>query len=160
MQRLIAVIGGENCNREAAALAETVGRELARSGFIVICGGKGGIMEAVCRGAKEAGGTTIGVLPGDDCADANPFVDYAIVTGMGRARNVIIVQSALAVIAVDGEFGTLSEIGHALSLDIPVVGLYTWELHRSGGAIDTAMVFAGDPADAVAKAISLAKERE
>lgn len=152
MEDIIAVIGGESCTDMAARMAEEVGRELAQRGFTLICGGRGGVMEAACRGAKDAGGRTIGVLPGNDAEDANPYLDIAIITGMGMARNVIIVRSAQAVIAVDGHFGTLSEIGHALSLGIPVIGLETWDLSR-GGNTPESIIVAKDPKDAVEKAL-------
>jgi uncharacterized protein (TIGR00725 family) len=129
---VVAVVGGRVCSPEEATLAEAVGRHLARAGATLICGGMGGVMAAVCRGAKLAGGLTIGVLPGHSATDANPHVDVPIVTGMGEARNVIIVRTASAVIAVGGEFGTLSEIAFALKLGRPVIGLGTWELAKDG----------------------------
>ncbi|NIL96534.1 MAG: TIGR00725 family protein, partial [Planctomycetales bacterium] len=129
---VVAVVGGGVCSPEEAALAEAVGRGLAEAGATLICGGLGGVMAAACRGAKSAGGLTIGVLPGYSATDANPHVDVPIVTGMGEARNVIIVRTASAVIAVGGEFGTLSEIAFALKLGRPVIGLGTWELAKEG----------------------------
>jgi uncharacterized protein (TIGR00725 family) len=120
------------CSTEDAALAEAVGCGLAEAGATLICGGMGGVMAAACRGAKSARGLTIGVLPGYSATDANPHVDVPIVTGMGEARNVIIVRTAAAVIAVGGEFGTLSEIAFALKLGRPVIGLGTWELAKDG----------------------------
>jgi uncharacterized protein (TIGR00725 family) len=150
----IGVIGGGRVDQRTANLAEEVGREIARRGAVLVCGGLGGVMEAACRGASEAGGLTIGILPGEDRRDANPFVRIPIVTGMGPARNVAVVRSCHAVIAVDGAYGTLSEIGHALNCGIPVVGLNTWSLTRNGAA-DTAVVTAATPADAVDIAISL-----
>jgi hypothetical protein len=129
---VVAVVGGGACSSEEAALAEAVGRHLAQAGATLICGGLGGVMAAACRGAKSAGGLTIGVLPGHSATDANPHVDVPIVTGMGEARNVIIVRTASAVIAVGGEFGTLSEIAFALKLGRPVIGLGTWELAKDG----------------------------
>lgn len=129
---VVAVVGGGVCSPEEAALAEAVGRGLAEAGATLICGGMGGVMAAACRGAKSARGLTIGVLPGYRATDANPHVDVPIVTGMGEARNVIIVRTAMAVIAVGGEFGTLSEIAFALKLGRPVIGLGTWELAKDG----------------------------
>jgi len=120
---LIAVIGGSYCSEEIYELARQVGQEIARTGAILICGGMFGVMEAACRGAKEAGGTAIGILPGKMKNEANAFVDIPIVTGLNDARNVIIAQSADGVIAVDGEYGTLSEIAFALKFGKPVVGL-------------------------------------
>jgi uncharacterized protein (TIGR00725 family) len=120
------------CSSAEATLAESVGRGLAEAGATVICGGMGGVMAAACRGAKSGGGLTVGVLPGVNASDANPYVDVSIVTGMGEARNVIIVRTATAVIAVGGEFGTLSEVAFALKLGRPVIGLGTWELAKGG----------------------------
>jgi uncharacterized protein (TIGR00725 family) len=145
---IIAVIGAGECNAQTAAVAEEVGRRLAQAGAAVLCGGPGGVMEAACRGAKSAGGLTIGVLPGVDRADANRWVDIAIPTGMGEARNVLVVRSAQAVIAVGGEFGTLSEIAFALKLGMPVVGLGTWQLARHG-RIEPIITEASAPEEAV-----------
>jgi len=112
-------------------------------------------MEAVSRGAKAQGGVTIGILPGNDPAEANPWVDYAVCTGLGYARNVIVVKSGRAVIAIDGSYGTLSEIGHALADGIPVVGLDTWSLSRHGQPED-AIIPAETAAEAVEKALEAA----
>ncbi len=155
----IAVIGAGEPPPEAVPLAEEVGRELARRGSIVVTGGLRGIMEAVCRGAKEAGGTTIGILPGTDPQDANPYVDIAICTGIGYARNLAVVRSGRAVIAVAGAYGTLSEIAHALGDGIPVIGLSTWSISRNG-SVDAAIQVADSPADAVDKAIRAAQDRD
>jgi uncharacterized protein (TIGR00725 family) len=151
----VAVVGDGRCSAEVAALAEATGRELAQRGAVVVCGGLGGVMEAACRGAKAAGGLTIGILPGTLRRDANRYVDIPIVTGMGEARNVLVVQSAQVVIAVHGEYGTLSEIAHALKLGIPVVGLHTWSLAK-GGEERQAIVRAQTPQEAVEKALALA----
>ena len=150
---IVAVIGGGDCSLKTAKLAYEVGRRLAENGAMLICGGLGGVMEAACRGAREAGGATIGILPGNEAADANAYVDIPIVTGMGGMRNVIIVKSAAAVIAVDGEFGTLSEIAYALKHRIPVVGLNTWELAKQGKS-DNSIILAENPQDAVEKALA------
>jgi uncharacterized protein (TIGR00725 family) len=131
-QVFVAIIGSASADAEIAALAEEVGREIARRGAILVCGGRGGVMEAACRGAKAAGGTTVGILPGTDRREANAYVDIPVVTGIGEARNAIVVRSADAVIAVSGGYGTLSEIGLALKMGRPVVGLRTWELCREG----------------------------
>lgn len=155
---IIAVIGGSTCPPEVAQQAEEVGRELARRGATLICGGLSGVMEAACKGAKQAGGRTIGVLPGNDPTAANPYVDIPIVTGMGVARNVVIVKTAQAIIAVDGEYGTLSEIAHALSLNIPVVGLDTWALSQKGQP-NHAIIAASTAQEAVEKALAAAKAR-
>jgi uncharacterized protein (TIGR00725 family) len=145
---MIAVIGGDRCSAEERTQAEAVGRELAARGAALICGGRGGVMEAACRGALRAGGLTIGVLPGDDRSQANPYVAVPIVTGMGEARNAIIVNSAQGVIAVGGEYGTLSEIAFALKRGLPVAGLSTWELARAERAVD-ALYRADSPEEAV-----------
>ena len=154
---IIAVIGGGQCSLEEALLAESVGRELARRGAIVICGGLGGVMEAVCRGADIESGLTVGILPGDDPSMANRYVQIPIATGTGFARNIAVVKSAQAVIAIDGEYGTLTEIAFALKSGIPVIGLNTWSMSRNGHE-DTSIVRAEDAVAAVEKAISLAKE--
>ena len=131
------------------------------AGVGLVCGGLSGIMEAACRGAKSAGGTTIGILPGRSSRDANSYVDIPIVTTMGFSRNVIVVHTGDAVIAIGGAFGTLSEIGHALGDGIPVVALNTWPLSRNGDGqpVDEAMIQASDPVDAVEKAIAAAEAR-
>ena len=152
---LIAVIGGGNCTPDDALLAEEVGRELARRKAILVCGGLGGVMEAACRGAAAESGLTVGILPGDDPALANPYVCIPIATGIGQARNVAVVKSAHAVIAIDGEYGTLSEIAFALSNKIPVIGLGTWQLSRNEEQ-DRSIIQAESAIDAVEKAISLA----
>ena len=159
---IIAVIGGSSpTNPEHVRLAEEVGRELANRGVSLVCGGLSGIMEAACRGAKSAGGTTIGILPGRSSRDANSYVDIPIVTTMGFSRNVIVVHTGDAVIAVGGAFGTLSEIAHALGDGIPVVALNSWPLSRNGDGqpVDEAMIQATDAVDAVEKAIAAAEAR-
>jgi len=145
---LIGVIGGSSATLEEAALAEGVGRALAEAEATLICGGRGGVMEAACRGARKAGGLTIGVLPGGDRRGANPYVEIAIATGIGYARNAIIARTADGLIAVGGSYGTLSEIGLALGFDKPVVGLRTWEMSREGHP-DVPIVRADTPEEAV-----------
>lgn len=125
---IIGVIGGGDITEEIGELAEKVGRGIAESGAILICGGRGGVMEMACKGAKEAGGLTVGVLPAMNPEDANPYVDVRIPTGMGYARNVIIALASNALIAIGGRYGTLSEISHALNLGRKVIGLKTWDL--------------------------------
>ena len=133
--------------------AERVGRALAARGAVVVCGGRGGVMEAACRGAREGGGTTVGILPGLDRADANPYVDVAVPTGLGEARNALVVRAADALIAVGGAWGTLSEIALARHAGKRVVGLGTWELARAGRPVD-GIVAASDPEEAVELALS------
>ena len=155
---IISVIGGSEPPPEALAKAEQVGRELAQRGVTVVCGGLTGVMEAVCRGAKSVGGTTIGILPGRDGNEANDWVDIPICTDMGYARNLTVVYTGQAVIAVDGAYGTMSEIAHALGVGIPVVGLDTWSFSLNGKE-DGKMIVARDPVDAVEKAIAAAEGR-
>jgi uncharacterized protein (TIGR00725 family) len=124
---IISVIGAGSCDKETYGIAEAVGRLIAQKGAILVTGGLGGVMEAASRGAKGAGGTTVGILPGFDKEDANPFIDIPLITGLSHARNIIVVRSADAVIAVAGEYGTLSEIAIALKLGKPVAGIRTWE---------------------------------
>lgn len=152
-QPIIAVCGASHCDMALDALAEAVGHGIAASGAMLICGGLGGVMAAACRGARAAGGVTIGILPGLDTNAANPDVLIPIATGMGEARNAIIVRSAGAVIAIGGEYGTLSEIALARKIGLAVIGLRTWALgddlhgHPHVQAADT-------PAAAVAAALA------
>lgn len=130
----VSVIGGGTVTEgtETYATARTLGGRLAANGHTVVCGGYGGVMEAACRGAREEGGHTIGILKGDDRSAANDYVETAIATGMGNARNVLVVLNGDAVVAVGGAAGTLSELGHALDFERPVAGLRTHDL----GALD------------------------
>jgi uncharacterized protein (TIGR00725 family) len=156
---IIAVIGDSSCSPEEAKLAETVGELLAQQGVTVICGGLTGVMEAVCRGAKSKGGLTVGILPGQDSSMANPWVDIPVVTGIGEARNVVVVKSAQAVIAIGGSYGTLSEIAYALKSGIPVIGLNTWSLSRNGRE-DNSIIRVQNATEAVDKAISWVKRHK
>ncbi len=157
---MISVIGGEAAPPEALEAAEAIGRELARRGVTVVCGGRGGVMEAACRGARAEGGHTIGILPGRNARESapNPYVEFPIFTGVGYARNAMVVLSGEAVIAIDGSYGTLSEIAYALIHGIPLVGLDTWDFDYHGHDGER-IVRARDAADAVEKAIALAEER-
>ena len=128
MNKLIAVIGAGDCSKEIYNQAMEVGKLLAESGYAIICGGLGGVMEGVCKGAKSSNGITVGVIPGDNPDTANQFVDIPIATGMGIGRNIIIIRSALAAIAINGKYGTLSEVSYALQLGKPVIGLNTWDV--------------------------------
>ncbi|MGQ9853406.1 MAG: TIGR00725 family protein [Candidatus Oleimicrobiaceae bacterium] len=148
----IAVLGGAACTPEASKLAYEVGSLIAERGGVLICGGRGGVMEAACKGASDKGGLTIGILPGDLAEEANRFVHVALPTGLGEARNVIIVKSADAAIAVNGSYGTLSEIAFCLKLGVPVVGLQTW-------TIDPNIHQAQSAAEAVELAFQLARSR-
>jgi uncharacterized protein (TIGR00725 family) len=153
----IAVCGPDPAPAGVAAKAEEIGRRLAREGAILVCGGLGGIMEAAARGASEEGGISMGLLPGADRAAANPFLTMTIPTGVGEMRNAMIVRSADALIAVAGEFGTLSEIAFALKTGVPVVGLGTWELYRQGRAVE-AFLTVETPEAAVRAALRLARD--
>jgi uncharacterized protein (TIGR00725 family) len=158
---IIAVIGsgaGLLALPEVLAHAEAVGREIGRRGHTLVCGGHGGVMEAACRGARQAGGHTIGILPGDDRREANDYVEFPIVTNLGSARNLLIVLSADAVIAVGhGGYGTLSEIALAFVHGKPVVGLGTWRLSDAAGLEDQRIVRASDPVAAVKAALAAAQ---
>jgi len=157
-KKIIAVIGAGQPSPEEAKLAEEVGRELAKQGAILVCGGLGGVMESACRGASSAGGITIGILPGDSPKAANPYVQISIVTGIGYARNIAVVKSAQAVIAIGGSYGTLSEIAHARQSGIPVIGLNTWALSKDGQP-DNSIIPVENPTEAVNKALSLNQVR-
>jgi len=111
-----------------ARIAEEAGKGIARLGHTLICGGLTGVMEAACKGAKSAGGRTIGILPGYDKSEANPYVDIPIVTGLGYMRNNLVVKNADIVIAIDGKEGTLSEIAFALQMEKPILGINTWDI--------------------------------
>jgi hypothetical protein len=156
MQMQIAVIGAGDAPASVVDRAEQVGAALAARGAVVVCGGLGGVMEGACRGAKSRGGTTVGLLPGRDPSVANRWVDIVVPTGLGEARNALVVGAASAVIALDGEYGTLSEIALALRARIPVIGIGTWTLVRPGGAVDTGIVPMEDAGDAAAVAVALA----
>ncbi len=153
-KKIIGVIGSGQATAQELSLAKSVGYEIAKRGAMLICGGLGGVMEAACEGAEKGNGTTIGILPVDNRLYANPFVQIPIVTGLGQARNAIVVKSAHAVIAIGGSYGTLSEIGHALQNNIPVIGLNTWSLVKNN-QIDKKIIPAKDPADAVDIAFNL-----
>jgi uncharacterized protein (TIGR00725 family) len=148
----VAVCGPGEASGEVAAQAEEVGRLVARAGAVVVCGGLGGVMEAAARGAAEEGGTSIGILPRSRRDEANRYVTLSIPTGMGEMRNMLIVRAADVVIAVGGEFGTLSEVAFALKTGVPVVGLDTWELAKAGGPVE-AFPRASSPKEAVQEAL-------
>ena len=154
----ISVIGGSKINSEIYSLAREVGKEIARNGAVLICGGLTGTMEAVCEGAKEEGGLTIGILPTVNENDANQYVDIKIPTGLGYARNILGVLSSHAVIAIDGSSGTLSEIAYALTFSKPVIGLKTWEVRPYSREITPDIIRAKTPKEAVKLAIKEAKE--
>ncbi|MEO0025159.1 MAG: TIGR00725 family protein [candidate division WOR-3 bacterium] len=136
----VGVIGAGECEAELAAEARALGRELAAAGAVVVCGGMGGVMRAVCQGAQEQGGLTIGITPGSERSQANEFVALAIATGFGEARNLIIIRTADILIAIGGSYGTLSEIGFALKMGKRVIGLKTWEIEGVEKAASVAEV--------------------
>jgi uncharacterized protein (TIGR00725 family) len=153
MKPYVAVVGASNASSDEERSAEAVGRGLGAAGAVVVCGGRGGVMEAACRGAKAVGGTTVGILPGASRADANAYVDVAIATGMGEMRNGLVARAADALVAVGGEFGTLSEIALALKAGKTVVGLGTWQLPATDEHTN-AIVRAGSADDAVARVLA------
>jgi len=146
----IGVVGGGQGSSPVLGLAEEVGARIAAAGAILVCGGLGGVMEASARGARNGGGLTVGVLPGSEHGDANPFIDVRIVTNLGEARNVVVVRSSHAMIALPGEYGTLSEVALALKIGVPVVGLGSWTQFQGVGSANTAE-------EAVARALQLAQ---
>jgi uncharacterized protein (TIGR00725 family) len=148
----ISVIGGGVGDDDMIADAEAVGRGIAEAGAVLVCGGRTGVMEAASRGAREAGGVVIGILPTLSPDDGNEHLTYGIATGVGHARNLAVVASGDAVIAVGGEWGTLSEIALARRLERPVVGLQTWPLRNRAGT-DLGIAEAEDAKDAVARAL-------
>ncbi|WAC06245.1 MAG: TIGR00725 family protein [Thermodesulfobacteriota bacterium] len=144
----IGVIGDAVCSEKIMGLAEEVGREIAKRKGVLICGGLTGVMEGAARGAKKEGGLTIGIIPSESADDANPFIDIPIVTGLRDARNVIVVRSSEAIIAIQGKYGTLSEIAFALKFKVPVIGLHTWDITQD-------IIIASNAVDAVDKAFNL-----
>jgi uncharacterized protein (TIGR00725 family) len=153
----VGVVGPDPAPDPVSRQAEEVGRLVARAGAVLVCGGLGGVMEAAARGAAAEGGTSIGLLPGASRGAANPYLTLSIPTGMGEMRNVLVVRASDAVIALAGEFGTLSEIAFALKTGVPVVGLETWELAKAGQRVEP-FVLAGSPEEAVREALRLADE--
>lgn len=154
----ISVVGESAASPDIIKAAEEVGLEIARAGAVLVCGGLKGVMEAAAKGAKSAGGATIGILPGSKREEANQFIDYPIVTGIGYARNKLVVKTGHVVIAVGGNYGTLSEIAFALGYEIPVVGFKTWQLIHRSGQLDNKIHYAPTPKEAVAIAMKLARE--
>jgi uncharacterized protein (TIGR00725 family) len=146
-KKIIGVIGAGKAGEDILGLAEETGRLIAENGCLLICGGMGGVMEASAKGAKGAGGTTIGILPSPDRHNANPYIDIPIATSFGEARNLIIIRTADVLIAVGGEYGTLSEIAFALKTEKRVIGLHSWEI--------PGVIKAGSPAEAVGIAVGL-----
>jgi len=149
---VIGVIGAGSCTSDIKDMAEKTGQLIAEGGAVLVCGGLGGVMEAASKGAKEAGGTTIGILPGDDKTSANRYIDYAVATGIGEARNILIIKTADAVIALPGKFGTLSEMAFAMKIGKPLVSLSNWDISEE-------VYKARTPEEAVREALKLAGEK-
>ena len=158
-RRQVAVSGGAvDPPAEVLSAAEEVGRRLAEAGFSLVCGGLGGVMEAAARGAAEANGEVIGIVPGDDPAEANPYCTQVVATGIGHARNLAVVASGDAVIAIGGEWGTLSEIAFARRLGRPVVALQTWAVRGIGPMAEAPGIVVADDAAAAVNAVEGALE--
>jgi uncharacterized protein (TIGR00725 family) len=150
-QHMIGVVGASTATAAGYEVARQVGHLIAEAGAVLVCGGLGGIMEAACRGAWGAGGQTLGILPGPDAQNANPWVTLPVPTNIGHARNVIIAHTAQALIAVEGEFGTLSEMAIGLKLGKPVVAIDSWPGLPG-------VIYVNSPADAVARALAEIKD--
>ena len=144
--RIVGVIGSATCDEVPARIAAEVGRRLAEQHFVVLTGGRGGVMAAASRGAKQAGGLTIGLLPGTEPAEANPYVDVPLATGLSDARNAVVARASEVLIAIAGEYGTLSEIALALKMGRRVIGLRTWPIARDVLVVET-------PQQAIAKTV-------
>ncbi|RME00796.1 MAG: TIGR00725 family protein [Calditrichaeota bacterium] len=149
---IIGVIGGSVADPPILEMARAVGRGIGKRGGILVTGGLGGVMEAASRGAKEEGGLVLGILPGSQARQANPWVDIPIVTGLSDARNTIIARTAAVLIAIDGSYGTLSEIAFALKFDKPVISLQSWQ-------IDPRIIEQTNAEEAVELAFQLAKAK-
>ncbi|MGB9613161.1 MAG: TIGR00725 family protein, partial [Candidatus Margulisiibacteriota bacterium] len=132
----------------------------AQAGCVLVCGGLKGVMEAAAKGAKSAGGLTVGILPGSKREEANPYIDIPIITGLGYARNKLVVKTGQVIIAIGGKYGTLSEIGFALGYGIPVIGLKTWELIRGDGKVDKSITYVNSAKEAVDLALKIMAKAE
>lgn len=153
MKTIIGIIGISQASDEEYSAAQEVGAGIAKRGGIIVCGGLGGVMEAACRGAKSENGLTVGIIPGFNRQEANPYIDIPIVTGMSHARNIIVVRTSNAIIAIGGSYGTLSEIALALKLGIPIIGIKTWDVSPEIKKVST-------PKEAVDMAFDLARTLE
>jgi len=152
----IGVIGGSDASFDTLKEAEETGRLIAEKGCIIVTGGLGGVMEAASRGAQAADGAIIGILPGKDSNEANDYVDIAIPTGLGWTRNVLVILNSDALIAIDGAYGTLSEISYALLYKKPVFGLKTWNLSKTDKLTGEGVISCLNPREAVEKAVKAA----
>ncbi len=159
IKMFITVVGESKASVETNRLAYEVGYLIAKAGATLVCGGLHGVMEAAAKGTKDASGITIGILPGSKREEANKYIDFPIVTGLGYARNKLVVKTGQVVIAIGGSYGTLSEIGFALGYGIPVIGIKTWELRRNGKP-DKGIIYVKTPKEAVDLAISLIKKKK
>jgi len=160
MFKFISVIGESEASFEILKLAEEVGKLIAKAGLVLVCGGLKGVMEAAAKGAKSQGGLTVGILPGSKREEANRYIDIPIITGLGYARNKLVVKTGQVVIAVGGRYGTLSEIGFALGYGIPVIGLKTWQLIRGDGKVDQGIIYVNSPKEAVDLALKIIAKAE
>src|ERR671914_389350 len=158
MSLYVGVAGASRPEPPLLDQAELLGRRLAEADAVVICGGGPGVMAAVCRGAQSTGGTTVGLLPGLDRGEGNPHLTISVPTGLGQGRNLLLVRSSDALIAVGGGFGTLSELAIALRTGTPVIGLATWSLQLEGQQVD-AFPVADDPDTAARLALEAARSR-
>jgi uncharacterized protein (TIGR00725 family) len=154
----VAIVGGYEADEATLRAAEHTGRLLAERGIVVVTGGRSGVSAAASKGAFDAGGTTIGILPGDDRSEGNPWLTFSVVTGLGDTRNALVAVNGDAVIAFDGAYGTLSEVAFALLHDKPVIGIGTWELQRAG-VNDAAITRVTTPDDAVEQVAARAARR-
>ena len=149
---VIAVIGAGKCSKKLRDMAAEIGKYVAENGGVLLCGGLGGVMEGAARGAKEAGGTTIGIIPSENKADANEFIDLVIPTGFGQARNVLVVRAADAIVALPGKYGTLSEMAFALVSGKPIISVQAWKLGEEIQQVE-------DPLEAAKIAMELARKQ-
>ncbi len=149
---VIAVIGAGKCSKKLRDMAAEIGKYVAENGGVLLCGGLGGVMEGAARGAKEAGGTTIGIIPSENKTDANEFIDYVIPTGFGQARNVLVVRAADAIVALPGKYGTLSEMAFALVSGKPIISVQAWKLGEEIQQVE-------DPLEAAKIAMELARKQ-
>lgn len=152
-QVVIAIVGAGKCSKKLRDMAADAARYVAEHGGVVVCGGLGGVMEGAARGAKEAGGVTIGILPGVDKGDANEYIDYSIPTGFGEARNILVIRAADGVVAFPGKYGTLSEMAFALKMHKPLVSVGAWKLGENIPLVD-------DPVEAARMVIEMVEERQ
>ncbi|MHC4713056.1 MAG: TIGR00725 family protein [Planctomycetota bacterium] len=148
-KRLISVIGAGAATADELKSAEEVGREIARCGAVLVCGGLGGVMEAACKGAKGEGGFTVGILPGEDGDRGNPYLDIALATGLGEARNILVARASDGVIAVGGALGTLSELAFAIKKRLPVAAIASWRLDKDRLPADVVFAEAASAKEAV-----------